>query len=139
MQRRIEASLKKNEFGNLIWQPELDRVRRIIMKLARGHAAYELYPKLDDPAEIAFAPLQDLNDQERATFEEAPLRNLDLFPEIGTRAFHNTFIVQPGPYLLADNWKVVQPDRYRYSVVETGGVLVQIVLSEYLACRVSWE
>jgi hypothetical protein len=33
----------------------------------------------------------------------------------------------------------VQPDRYRYVVAESDGVLVRIVLREYLGCEVRWD
>lgn len=42
--------MRKSEDGSLVWMPEEDRVRRVVVKLARGHAAYELsLPQIDDP------------------------------------------------------------------------------------------
>jgi hypothetical protein len=35
-----------------------------------------------------------------------------------------------------DGWVIVQPGRYRYRVAQTS---VQMVLSEYLSCTVTWE
>lgn len=40
--------------------------------------------------------------------------------------------------LLSEDWIVVQPGRYRYSV-ESDGSMVRMVLSEYLGCHVAWE
>jgi hypothetical protein len=40
---RIESSRRADPAGRTVWQPEIDRVRRIIVKLARGHVAYELF------------------------------------------------------------------------------------------------
>ena len=41
----------------------------------------------------------------------------------------------PNQYERLDDWIVVQQGRYRYAVAETGGVLILMVLSEYLACE----
>ena len=40
--QRLEASLNVDENGNLIWAPEYDRARNVVLKLARSHVAYEL-------------------------------------------------------------------------------------------------
>ena len=57
------------------------------------------------------------------------------------RRLNRFFDVNPAQLETFDEcgWVVVQPDRYRYAVVETGGVVVRMVLSEYLACEVVWE
>lgn len=140
LQRRIEASQRKDETGNLLWQPEPERIRKIVAKLARGHAAYELYPKLEEPDEVAFAPLSVVSDQERTAFEDVTAGNLITgWPELGSRAFLRASGKKPDQFEQMGDWIVVQPGRYRYAVVETGGVLVRMVLSEYLACLVAWE
>lgn len=140
---RIAACQKRDDAGRLNWEPEIDRVQNVVVKLARGHAAYQLYPKLEEPVKVSFAPLSVLTEPERETFENVPLHKVDLLPELGTRAFRHTFLVtKPGtsqpPVLLAEKWTVVQPSRYRY-VVEPDGLMVKMVLSEYLACLVAWE
>jgi hypothetical protein len=140
LQLRIEGAWKKDEADNLIWEPEAGRVRNVILKLARGHAAYELYPKLEKPSIVGFAPLQILSDDQRSAFEQvAGDDETDLWPEIGSRAFLRAFGKSPDRLPLSGGWVVVQPGRYRYSVSETGGVIVRMVLSEYLACEVVWE
>ena len=139
LRHRIEASQRRDQAGNLLWQPEIDRVRKMVAKLAWGHAAYELYPKPEEPVEVAFAPLPVLSDQERVAFEDVTSRKPDLWPEIGGRAFLRAFGKKPDQFDQVGDWIVVQPGRYRYVVVETGEVLVRMVLSEYLACTVSWE
>jgi len=99
-----------------------------------------LYPKLEKPRILGFAPLQILSDDQRSAFEQvAGDDEIDLWPEIGSRAFLRAFGKSPDRLPLSGGWVVVQPDRYRYAVVETGGVLVRMVLSEYLACEVAWE
>ncbi|MCK4374276.1 MAG: hypothetical protein KAX19_03070, partial [Candidatus Brocadiae bacterium] len=55
LQHRIEACQRKDDRGNLVWEPEVDRVQRVVTKLGRGHAAYQLYPQLEEPSQVAFA------------------------------------------------------------------------------------
>ena len=38
---RIAAGQSTDENGTVVWKPEADRVRTIIVKLARGHAAHQ--------------------------------------------------------------------------------------------------
>ena len=139
LRERIESALKKDEADNLLWEPEADRIQNVVLKLARGHAAYELYPKLEEPTAVSFAPLSVLSDEERSSFEQTVTDKIGLWPEIGSRAFLRAFGKSPDRLPLSGDWIVVQPDRYRYAVAETGGVIVRMVLSEYLACEVVWE
>jgi hypothetical protein len=132
-------SSAQNMNGGLVWTPEVDRVRNVVLKLAYGHAAYELSaPQLDEPETIEFVPLSLVSPEQRDDFETAGDGGLQGWPEIGSRAFFRAcgappFHDQHGP------WIVVQPGRYRYSVDEDGGVTVRMVVAEYLACRVVWS
>lgn len=140
LQKRIQAAADTDLWDNLIWTPEMDRVRKVVLKLARGHAAYELYPVLAKPTELGVLPIASMSEEERDSFETSPVEHgVALWPEIGSRAFLRTVGKAPDPFGGLDGWVVVQPGRYRYSVVETGGILVRMVLSEYLACLASWE
>jgi hypothetical protein len=47
-------------------------------------------------------------------------------------------IVRAGSMVPWDDWIVVQEGRYRYRVSQNDGNIVQMVLSEYLACHVIW-
>lgn len=136
---RIEKSQGNDSAGNLVWAPELDRIHKVILKLARGHAAYELYPRIDAPLHLHVAPLDSLDPRVRCEFENLTSPEHQPLPELGTRAFLRALGRPPDPFELVGNWIVVQRERYRYAVVETGGVLVRMVLSEYLACEVIWE
>jgi hypothetical protein len=139
LRERIERARKRDEADNLLWEPEADRIQNVVLKLARGHAAYELYPKLEEPTAVGVAPLPVLSDEVRSSFERIAADKIDLWPEIGSRAFLRAFGKSPDRLPVSEGWVVVQPDRYRYAVAETGGVLVRIVLSEYLACEIVWE
>ena len=136
---RIQSSCRKGKDGTLVWKPEEDRVRNIVLKLARGHAAFELsLPQIQYPGEMEIVPLSMISDTDRQAFENAGAGELRGWPELGSRAFFRASGAPPyndgaGP------WVVVQPGRYRYSVDQDGDVRVKIVLSEYLACSVTWS
>jgi len=136
---RIAASQRCSDSGELLWQPEVDRIRRLIIKLARGHAAYELYPQLDKPVEVDCFPLLTMTEQERTTFEGIEVGSVRGWPELGTRSFRRILYADSQSRQVND-WIIVQPERYRYAVVEANtGLSVKMVLSEYLACAVAWE
>jgi len=140
LRHRINASQKIDDAGKVLWQPEISRVSKIILKLARGHVAYELFPIIEEPFEVFYAPLETLNHEQKVEFENILNGKLcSHWPEIGTRAFLRACGKNPDEFEQWGEWVVVQPGRYRYAVVETGGVLVKMVLSEYLACAVLWE
>jgi len=138
LEARLNDHKSLDESGNLLWGVDVERVRRVVLKLARGHIAYELsVPKLDEPDCVNFAPLVLMSDKQRAAFESPGDRVRELWPEIGSRAFIRAAKPLAGPQ--SDEWIIVQPGRYRYIVAQSGGDLVQMVLSEYLACQVVWH
>ncbi len=139
LEARVAASRRNDDSANLMWEPEADRVRRVVLKLARGHMAYELYPRLDEPRELVAVPLSSLSEVERTAFEDLSVADTGLWPELGSRAFLRAFGKKPDKFEQGDGWIVVQPGRYRYAVCEAGGPLVRVVVSEYLACQVVWE
>jgi hypothetical protein len=129
------AKARKIERGTLIFGVEHDRIKNIVVKLARGHAAFELNePQLDDPVSVSYRPLEELSPKELETFEAAPSRSL--WPEVGSRALQRILIVSKDVY---GEWVEVQPGRYRYLTYQGPGVLVHMVVAEYLSCEVVWE
>ena len=136
---RIQSAARLDEHGQRIWNPERERVRNVVVKLARGHAAFELsLPQIGEPREVVFLPHSVMLRRERETFEKAGGGEFRGWPEVGSRAFLRACGAEPyagqqGP------WIVVQPGQYRYSIDQHGGVRVQMVLAEYLACVVDWE
>ncbi len=69
---RIQSSCRRGKGGWLTWEPEEPRVRNVVLKLARGHAAFELnLPQIDDPDEVQVLPLAAMSDADRASFESA--------------------------------------------------------------------
>ncbi|MEQ8849022.1 hypothetical protein [Botrimarina sp.] len=134
---RIAASCKTNESGRLIWEPEAERVRNVVVKLARGHVAHQYSePQLDDPTNVFIAPFEVLTDEQREHFETPP--DSSGWPEIGSRAFINLIVGGDKVYDIESGWSILQRDRYRYLVAQPGEIVVRIVLSEYLACEIVW-
>ena len=127
---RLKESKRLDESGNIVWDVDADRIRRVVLKLARGHIAYELSaPKFEEPDSVSFVPLILMSDQQRSVFESPGKGSLVGLPEINSRAFIRA-VTSPG-------WVVVQPGRYRY-LIEPDGAFVSLVMSEYLACHVAW-
>ncbi|MBY0313538.1 MAG: hypothetical protein K2W85_15850 [Phycisphaerales bacterium] len=137
------ASARYDRDGNIGFTPEADRVSTIIVKLARGHAAYEQSePQLDAPTSVVYMPFTAMSSPERSAFETSREVGLQGWPEVGSRAFNRAVLAfgeQPPPDVGPDCWIVVQPGNYRYRVEFGGGCRVQIVLREYLAAEVVWN
>lgn len=113
------------------------RVRNVVLKLARGHAAFELHdPETTEPSDIWVAPLCAISESERESFENGSATGLSLWPEVGSRSMQRLLT---GDDLDESGWIIVQPNRYRYVAdVSDEGTVVRIVLSEYLGCKVCW-
>jgi hypothetical protein len=134
---RIAAARTVDATGTLIWKPEDDRVRKVILKLARGHVAHQYSePQLDDPEGISIVPLPLMSHGDREAFETIP--GAIVYPEIGSRAFVNLFEACDKTWNPQTGWSVLQEGRYRYAVSLAGGIAVRLVLSEYLAAEVIW-
>jgi hypothetical protein len=127
------------ENGTMVWIPDEARVRNVLHKLARGHAAFELsLPQLEEPVRTQAIPFVCMTQSERDEFEEVQSGEILAWPEVGSRAFLRVcgakpFADQNGP------WICVQENRYRYAVDQQGGVLVRMVIAEYLGCEVEWD
>ena len=130
----IEASKTRDASGNLVWMPDEEKGRNVILKLARGHLAYEYSePRLDAPESVSFVPMRLMPEERLRQFETVP--DGWGWPEIGSRAFQRALVVGKDGFL-DDGWQSIQLGRYRYLVYEYG---VRMVLSEYLACEVAWD
>ena len=136
LRQALEASRKVDESGTVRYYVDSTRVANVIVKLARGHAAYELSePQLEPPRYVRFQPLTTMGATQRTAFETP--NDSGIWPEIGSRAF----IVASRAFAgvdLGQGWRMIQPGRYRYLVGSSPAVQVRFVLSEYLACDVGW-
>jgi hypothetical protein len=105
------------------------------LKLARGHASYELgEPQLNQPMSLNFAPLDTLSPEARDDFESPP--SPTAWPEVGSRAMQR--LIEEEGAVDWPGWVVVQSGRYRYSASIGEGTVIRIVISEYLAGEVTW-
>jgi hypothetical protein len=116
---------------------DVRKVQRVLLKLAAGHAAYELSEtQLGLPKYFVFAPLASLSKPDREAFEDLESGSSG-YPEVGSRSFQRVVLKWPSP---SDNqWIMVQPGRYRYAAFLAERVVVKMVLSEYLASEVQWS
>ena len=117
------------------WTPESDRIARVIIKNARGHALFELGQLFQShPSCLGFIPIPSLSDDQRVQFERQP--DNAFLAEVGTRMMQRMTIGD----LLPEGWVDVQTGTYRYAVYQLPEqVAVRMVLREYLACEVSWD
>ncbi len=130
---RVETNLKEKLSANPFSIND-SRIKNLILKLGRGHALFELNePQYEDPVRIMYAPLPSISDDRRTHFE--CLNSSTLWPEVGSRAMQRLL----STYTNTPEWILVQPNRYRYAAFVKNGIVVRMVLSEYLACEVVWS
>ena len=122
------------EPSKITWKVEEERVRKVVLKNARGHAFYEYgEPMMDDPVGVSLMLLPSMSSADRASFEDVP--SSGLWPEVGSRMMTRLITGQD----LNGPWIIVQDLIYRYSVSQVaGGLLVRSVLNEYLGTEVFW-
>lgn len=133
----ISQGKRVDDAGRLIWMPNAQRVRNVVVKLARGHAAYELSePRLDEPESVSFVPFCTMSQVQMQSFEASGPMTAG-WPELGSRAFLRAVGCSLAPS--KEGWITVQAARYRYLVAQLNGLVVRAVLSEYLACEVVWS
>ncbi len=132
---RLRQAKTVGENGGIIFAIEQQRVRNVVLKLARGHAAFELSePQHEDPGHVSFIPIHLLSDDARNHFETSPAPRV--WPEVGSRAMQRMLIAGDSAF---SDWIEVQEGQYRYIAVAGGPVMVRIVVGEYLGCEVIWD
>lgn len=120
-----------------IWTAENERVNRVVLKLARCHAAFELNePHLQGPSHLGIKPLPLMTLDELAAFESSD-DEFEVWPEVGSRAMQRVLVA--GTETFNEGWLTVQEGNYRFRVSQANGLAVQIVLREYLGCEVVWD
>lgn len=92
------------------WKPEMNRIEKIILKLARGHLDFELsLQRMDQPSNVTIVPIMMMNKEESDQFVIPP--NIRLYPELGSRSFLKG---KDTLWHSWSDWNVVQPGRYQY-------------------------
>ena len=140
LKRDIEAAklVESGTNGNdqIIWQPDLVRINRIVVKNARGHVFHELgFPVVEEPEAIWTQPLQTLGKEKLEEFLDLGQGGLAPWPEVGSRLFQRACTGDD----MIDGWTMVAPGIYRFAVMQTGGVTVRSIIREYLATEVIWD
>lgn len=134
LRARIEQSRSVID-GITHFNPEHERVRSVLTKLAQGHALYELHESCAyPPNSVVYLPLARMSEAQRHDFENP--EHLGAWPEVGSRAMQRAII---GTDVTLGGWLDVQDGLYRYHASHGGGIDVRIVIHEYLACHVHWE
>lgn len=117
--------------------PDVERVSRVIIKNARGHAYHEIgEPVFLKPSHVAFVPLQRMTSAQREAFERSGTgAELAVWPEVGSRMM----VALANETVTVGGWVTVESGRYRYAVEWTGGITVKTVIWEYLATETRWD
>lgn len=130
--------------GEIHYNLDGDRLWRILIKLAKGHAGFEFdYINFDDSdPKVNCNFVFNMSEDDINKFEEIP--EMNLFPEVGSRSCTTPFIVQniaTGKSSAYMFWNDVQENQYRYQVSynASGGICVKIVIYEMLYCRVDFD
>lgn len=138
--RKILEELKRARTvvnNQILWKYEEQRIEKVIVKLARCHAAFELNePQIDCPSHISISPIILMTDDAYRDF----IASSGVFagwPEVGSRAM--TRLVASDTDIDQRGWITVQKDRYMYKVGWENGVNVKIIIRDYLAVEVVWE
>lgn len=144
--RHVVRSLKKTPDGQLLLfedlkpftlYPDIEKIRRVVVKNARGHAYHEIgEPLLEAPDHVAFTPLENLSPEQRDAFEAVDTSaDLAVWPEVGSRMTVRLFDEEA----MVGGWVPVESGRYRYSIDWSDAVTVKTVIWEYLATETRWE
>ena len=134
-----------------------NRVGRILLKLAIGHAVYELsegyYSREWNgiPYYTRYIIRKTVSEEEWNDLEYAEYMNDKLLPEMGSRAYRNIYVVQPfltdirtgeqsTSGLLMMDWTDIQDGEYRYiAYFEGDNLVVKMILMDFLYAEVVFQ
>ncbi len=147
LRARIEAAKSVKE-DQIQFNVEPDRVKNVLLKLARGHAAFELSQVCrEEPSSIWCRPLSLMTEEERDSFDAVHI--VQMIGEVGSRGLQRYFVTQAViqsvdgeksiANLLINDWVDVQDNCYRYLAIDDDGkIIIKIIIAEYLACEIIW-
>ncbi|HMV08132.1 MAG TPA: hypothetical protein PK325_01105 [Cyclobacteriaceae bacterium] len=147
LRQRIENS-KTEVDGKIAFVPEMERICNVMLKLARGHAAFELSQPCDaEPDHFWCGPLSSLPQEAQDEFHSVHFQQT--LGEVGSRNMQRLMVTQMAVKteeggqknieVLFNDWIDVQDDQYRYIAIDDMGTMViRIVIAEYFACEVAW-
>lgn len=133
--RQKLAAAQTEIAGRIFFKTEINRVKNVVLKLAKGHAKFENTENLlDEPKYLTFKPLLLMSEVEKNFFFS--INKPAILPEIGSRMSQRVLIEANSiqPY-----WIIIQPDNYQYTTSIDNDVSVKIVIRNYLAIEVKWS
>lgn len=135
LRQKLEQSIYR-EGDKVFFNIEQERLRNVILKLARGHAKFEnSEPQFDQPTHYSVRPLTTMTDEEVERFLK--IDKMEKFPEVGSRAMYNLIMDEQ---TTRTQWTVVQEPNYLYNVtLGLGRLTVKILIWDYLAAEIVWE
>lgn len=147
LRQRIEKS-KIEVDGQIAFKAETERICNVMLKLARGHAAFELsQPCRSEPDYFWCGPLLSLPQETQELFNSVHFQKS--VGEVGSRNMQRLLVTnivlnseidgQKNIELLINDWIDVQDNQYRFIAIDDMGILIiRIVIAEYFACEVAW-
>lgn len=139
MRRLIDESATQHvdEDGEtrLTWHPDLERIRPVVIKNARGHVFFELgLPFYHEPAHVITQPLVTAPEEWLSDFLTVDHGNG--WPEVGSRLLQRLVSGDD----MAAGWTIVQLGVYVFAVFEDDdGVVARSIIREYLLTEVRWN
>lgn len=129
---------------------EVERIKRIVVKLARGHAAFELsQPCRHEPSHIWWGDINTLSEEKRKDFCSDII--VGLIGEVGSRNSMRLMVVEAllkDPHsgsmnkvgFILNPWIEVQEGQYRYiSDDSNDSIRIRMIIGGYFACEVIWS
>jgi hypothetical protein len=148
LRSKLEAA-KCFRDGNVQFNVESERIRNVGLKLARGHAAFELSKvRRDEPDSFWWYPLHLMTDGERDDFDS--IHVVDMLGEVGSRGLQRMFVTQidvetihggrrSTQNVVFNDWLDIQEERYRYIAIDdVSEIKIKIIIAEYLAFEIVW-
>jgi hypothetical protein len=148
LRQRIENS-KTEVDGQIAFVPEIERINNVMLKLARGHVAFELGQTWRKaPDHFWCGTLSSLSQENRESFDSVHFQQV--FGEVVSRNMQRLLVTQitrrnengetQNEVVIINDWIDVQNDRYRYIAIEDmDQIVIRVVVAEYLACEVAWR
>ncbi len=133
---RLQNAMRSDDEGPL-FDFEYERINNVVQKIATGHILFELNLLFSETPKVAVTPFATLSEDQINTFENIDLMASDFWPEVGSRAMQRLLTNEDNVY--NKGWITVQPDRYRYAVIQAQKTEVRMVFSEYLTCQIVFE
>jgi len=136
----IDLNIKKDD-GKVFFDIDENRLLRILKKLARGHAGFELdYVDFNDTEmEVNYDFRFNLSIEELNEFNQISVSQV--CPEIGSRGLLIIQNFESAEALAFAGWHDIQDKYYRYQVGynDNNDICVKMEIYEFLFCKVNFK